>query len=88
MSDSRYDAQATVAVPTTAAPAVARSPRVGYVPARTTIMRDGIAVGLLVLALLLPWSLVFGLGVPGSDGLLFGLVVVVTLLALAAALAS
>ncbi|MBE1551032.1 hypothetical protein GGC64_005092 [Mycobacterium sp. OAS707] len=87
MSDSRYDAPATVAVPTTAAPAVARSPRVGYVPARTNIMRDGMAVGLLVLALLLPWSLVFGLGVPGSDGLLFGLVVVVTLLALAAALA-
>jgi hypothetical protein len=87
VSDSRYDAQATVAVPTTAAPAVARSPRVGYVPARTNTVRDGIAVGLLVLALLLPWSLVFGLGVPDSDGLLFGLVAVVTLLALAAALA-
>ena len=87
MSDQRYDAPATVAVATTAAPAVARSPRVGYVPARTNTVRDGVAVALLVLALLLPWNLDFGLGVPGSNGLLFGLVAVVTLLALAAALA-
>jgi hypothetical protein len=35
VSDQRYDAPATVAVATTAAPAVGRSPRVGYVPART-----------------------------------------------------
>ena len=84
MSDQRYDAPASVAVATTA---VARSPRVGYVPARTNTLRDGLAVGLLVLALLLPWNLDFGLGVPGSDGPLFGLVTVVTLLALAAALA-
>jgi hypothetical protein len=84
VSDQRYDASATVAV---AAPAVARSPRVGYVPARTNTVRDGVAVALLVLALLLPWNLDFGLGVPGSDGLLFGLVGAVTLLALAAALA-
>jgi hypothetical protein len=74
-------------VPTTAAPAVGRSPRVGYVPARTNTVRDGVAIALLVLALLLPWNLDFGLGVPGSNGLLFGLVAVVTLLALAAALA-
>ena len=47
MSDQRYDAPATAAVATTAAPAVARSPRVGYVPARTNTVRDGIAVGLL-----------------------------------------
>ena len=87
MSDQRYDAPATVAVATTAAPAVARSPRVGYVPARTNMVRDGVAVALLVLALLLPWNLDFGLGVPGSNGLLFVLVVVVTLLAIAAALA-
>ncbi|WP_041311268.1 DUF7937 domain-containing protein [Mycobacterium sp. JS623] len=87
MSDPRYDAQATVAVATTAAPAVGRSPRVGYVPARTNNVRDSVAVGLLVLALLLPWSLDFGLGVPGSNGLLFVLVGVVTLLALGAALA-
>jgi hypothetical protein len=87
VSDPRYDAPATVAVATTAAPAVARSARVGYVPARTNTARDGVAVALLVLALLLPWNLDFGLGVPGSKGLLFGLVAVVTLLALAAALA-
>ena len=43
MSDQRYDAPATVAVATTAAPVVARSPRVGYVPARTNTMRDGVA---------------------------------------------
>jgi len=87
VSDPRYDATATVAVATTAAPAVARSPRVGYVPARTNTVRDGVAVALLVLALLLPWNLDFGLGIPGSNGLLFGLVAIVTLLALAAALA-
>jgi hypothetical protein len=87
VSDQRYDAPATVAVATTAAPAVARSPCVGYVPLRTNTVRDGIAVGLLVLALLLPWNLDFGLGVPGGNGLLFGLVAVVTLLALGAALA-
>lgn len=87
MSDQRYDAPATVAVATTAAPAVARSPRVGYVPARTNIVRDGVAVVLLLLALLLPWNLEFGLGIPGSNGLFFVMVVFVTLLAAAAALA-
>lgn len=87
VSDQRYDAPATVAVATTAAPAVGRSPRVGYVPARSNMVRDGVAVALLVLALLLPWNLDFGLAVPGSNGLLFGLVGVVTLLAIAAALA-
>lgn len=87
MSNPRYDAPATVAVPTTAAPAVARSPRVGYVPTRTNAVRDGVSVALLIVALLLPWNLAFGLGVPGNNGRLFGLVAVVTLLALAAALA-
>jgi hypothetical protein len=87
VSDQRYDAPATVAVATTAAPAVARSPRVGYVPARTNTVRDGAAVALLVLALLLPWNLEFGLGVPGSNGLFFVMVIFVTLLAVAAALA-
>jgi hypothetical protein len=87
VSDQRYDAPATVAVATTAAPAVARSPRVGYVPARSNRVRDGLAVALLVLSLLLPWNLEFGLGVPGSDGLLFGLIAVASLLAAAAALA-
>jgi hypothetical protein len=76
VSDQRYDA-----------PAVARSPRVGYIPARTNTVRDGVAVALLIVSLLLPWNLTFGLGVPGSNGLLFVLVAVVTVLALAAALA-
>ena len=85
MSDQRYDAP-TAAVATTAAPAVARSPRVGYVPASTNKVRDGLAVALLVLALLLPWNLEFGLGVPNSNGPLFVLIAAVTLLAIAAAL--
>ena len=88
MSDQRYDGPATVAVATTAAPAVARSPRVGYVPARTNIVRDGVAVVLLLLALLLPWDLEVGVGIPGSNGLFLVVVIFVTLLAVAAALAS
>jgi len=77
VSDQRYDAPAPVG----------RSPQVGYVPVRTNVVRDGVAVALLVLALLLPWNLDFGLGVPNSNGLFFVLVVFVTLLAVAAALA-
>ena len=76
VSDQRYDA-----------PAVAGSPRVGYLPARTNVLRDGVAVGMLLLALLLPWSLEFGVGIPGSNGLFFVLAVFVTVLAVAAALA-
>ncbi|MHC9290850.1 hypothetical protein ACRCUN_00190 [Mycobacterium sp. LTG2003] len=87
MTDQRYDAPATVQVATMAAPAVAKSPRVGYVPTRTNRVRDGIAVALLVLALLLPWNLEFGVGVPSSDGSLFAVLAVVTLLAVVAALA-
>ncbi|MDQ2637131.1 MAG: hypothetical protein M3Y83_09665 [Actinomycetota bacterium] len=78
MSDPRYD------VPTTAAPGP--SPRAGYVPVRTNRVRDGIAVALLVLALLLPWSLDFGFSVPGSRHTLWALVSVVTVLAITAAL--
>ncbi|WP_396917855.1 hypothetical protein [Mycolicibacterium sp.] len=87
MSDQRYDAPATVQVATTAAPVVARSPRVGYVPTRTNRVRDGLAVALLLLALLVPWNIEFGVGVPASDGSIFGALGVVTLLAVAAALA-
>ncbi|MDH6199052.1 hypothetical protein M2272_005719 [Mycobacterium frederiksbergense] len=87
MSDERYAAPATVEVATTAAPGVARSPRVGYVPTRTNRMRDGLAVVLLVLTLLVPWNLEFGVGVPGSAGSTFVVLAVVTLLAVAAALA-
>jgi hypothetical protein len=66
--------------------AVSGATHVGYVPTRTNRVRDGLAVALLVVALLLPWSTVFGVGVPGSNGLLFVPVAVVTLLAVVAAL--
>jgi hypothetical protein len=80
VSDQRYDA------PTTAAPVLARSPRVGYVPTRANKVRDGLAVALLVVAMLLPWNIFFGLGVPGSNAWMFAVLAVVTLLAIAAAL--
>lgn len=87
MSDERYDASATVQVATVAAPVVERPPRVGYVPTRTNRVRDGLAVALLIAGLLLPWNLEFGLGIPGSAGSTFVVLAVVTLLAVAAALA-
>ncbi|MDT5401092.1 MAG: hypothetical protein QOK33_4323, partial [Mycobacterium sp.] len=69
-----------------AAPAAPRS-RVGYVPVRANRVRDGVAVALLVIATLLPWSIEFGVGVPGSSALVFVVLVVVTLLSIGAALA-
>jgi len=87
VSDERYDASATVQVATVAAPVVERPPRVGYVPSRTNRVRDGLAVALLIAGFLLPWNLEFGLGVPGSAGSTFVVLAVVTLLAVAAALA-
>ncbi|MGV0802717.1 hypothetical protein ABQF26_37430, partial [Mycolicibacterium elephantis] len=75
MSDPRYDA--TVAVPTTAMGGVGRSARAGYVPVRTNRVRDGVAVALLLLALLLPWNLDFGFGVPGSKPTWWAVVIVV-----------
>ncbi|MGV0815938.1 hypothetical protein ABQF34_28645 [Mycolicibacterium boenickei] len=86
MTDDRYDASATVQVATMAASVVERPPRVGYVPTRANRVRDGLAVVLLTVALLLPWNLEFGLGVPGSAGSTFVMLAVVTLLAVAAAL--
>jgi hypothetical protein len=87
MSDQRYDGSSTVGVPTTAAPVAARSALVGFVPVRANKVRDGLAVALLVLAVLLPWNIVFGLGVPDSDSGLSAVLAVVTVLAIAAALA-
>ncbi|CRZ17995.1 DUF7937 domain-containing protein [Mycolicibacterium neworleansense] len=87
MSDERYDASATVGVATVAASVVERPPRVGYVPTRTNRVRDGLAVALLIVAMLLPWNLEFGLGVPGSAGSTFVLLAAVTLLAIGSALA-
>ena len=45
-------------------------------PPAPTRCATGVAVALLVLALLLPWNLEFGLGVPDSNGLLFVLIAV------------
>lgn len=87
MSDERYDASVTVQVATVAAPVAERPPRVGYVPTRTNRVRDGLAVALLVFAMLLPWNLEFGLGVPGSAGSTFVVLAIVTVLAIGAALA-
>ncbi|MDX1875754.1 hypothetical protein SBI67_26855 [Mycolicibacterium sp. 120266] len=61
------------------------SDRTGYIPRRTNRVRDGVAVALLILALLLPWNLRFGPGIPGSAGSLFVAVIVATVLALGAA---
>ncbi|WP_412459189.1 hypothetical protein, partial [Mycolicibacterium fortuitum] len=69
------------------APPPHRPPRVGYVPTRTNRVRDGLAVVLLVVAMLLPWNLEFGVGVPGSAASTFVMLAIVTLLAIAAALA-
>jgi len=79
VSYPRYDTPP----PAPAAP----SANVGYLPTRTNRIRDGVAAALLLLALVLPWNLEFGVGIPGGNGLLYLLVVFVTLLALAAAAA-
>jgi hypothetical protein len=86
VSDQRYDAPDTAVVATAAAAIVGRSPRVGYVPARANTVRDGVGVALLAVALLLPWNLDFGVGIPVGNGLLIFVVVAVTLLAILAAL--
>src|SRR4051794_36705664 len=70
VSDQRYDAPDTAVAATAAAAVVGRSPRVGYVPARANAVRDGVAVALLAVALLLPWNLDFGVGIPVGNGLL------------------
>ena len=80
------DGAATVKVAAAASPGAGDASRVGYVPTRANRVRDGIAIALLIGALLLPWSTSFGLGVPGSDGDVALAVYVVTLLAIAAAL--
>jgi hypothetical protein len=54
------------------------------VPRRANLTRDGVAVALLVLGLLLPWNLDFGLGAFGNRGSLWAVVIVVTVLAASA----
>ncbi|MEV3901758.1 hypothetical protein AB0K11_05485 [Mycobacterium sp. NPDC050551] len=84
MSDQRYDAPPTVAAAGTTPPGLGRSPRAGYVPTRPNLVRDVKAVVLLVLGLLLPWNLDFGLGAFGGRTSLWVLVIAVTLLAVSA----
>jgi hypothetical protein len=92
VSDHRYDEPGSQYQPEPATTRIPQrpqspSPGVGYVPTHTNRLRDGLAVALLVVALLLPWSIEFGLGVPGTSALALVGVVAVTLLAIAAALA-
>lgn len=51
---------------------------------RRAIVSDATAVVLLVLAVFLPWNLYFGVGIPGSSQALFAVLLVVTVLAVAA----
>ncbi len=85
MSEDQY--AATAQVPTRPCPP--RPGRLGSAtsPRAPTGRATGSPSALLVVALLLPWSIEFGVGVPGSSGVLFAVVIVVTLLAIAAALA-
>lgn len=46
--------------------------------------RDLTAAGLLVVAPLLPWNLYFGLGIPGTSGAVFAVLIAVTVLSLLA----
>ncbi|WP_406817172.1 hypothetical protein [Mycobacterium sp. M23085] len=63
-----------------AAPAAAATKRYRHV------VGDLTAVALLVLAVFLPWNLYFGLGIPNSNGILFGVLIAVTVLAVVAVL--
>ncbi|OSC32341.1 hypothetical protein B8W69_00675 [Mycobacterium vulneris] len=45
------------------------------------VVGDLTAVALLVLAVFLPWNLYFGVGIPGSSTILFGVLIAVTVLA-------
>lgn len=51
---------------------------------RANTLRDGAAAALLITALMFPWNVKFGIGVPDSSGVLFAGLAVVTLLALGA----
>lgn len=51
---------------------------------RLNVIRDGVAALLVILGLLLPWSVHFGIGIAGTVGWVFGLLVLATLLSLAA----
>ncbi|WP_102144589.1 hypothetical protein [Mycobacterium hubeiense] len=51
---------------------------------RPNVIRDAVAGLLVILGLLLPWNVYFGTGIAGTKGWVFGLLVVATLLSLAA----
>lgn len=51
---------------------------------RRNPVRDGIAAALLILGLLLPWSISVGLGIDGTPGWLFAVLLLVTLVSLTA----
>ncbi|OBH98956.1 hypothetical protein [Mycobacterium scrofulaceum] len=51
---------------------------------RRHLVSDLTAVALLAIALLLPWNLYFGVGIPGSKPILFAVLLAVTVLSLAA----
>jgi hypothetical protein len=53
-------------------------------PVRRNRVADLIAAGLLVVAVLLPWNLYFGIGIPDSSRTLFAVLIVVTVLSLIA----
>lgn len=57
---------------------------IGEAPRRRSFGRDTAAGALLCGAVLLPWNLYFGLGIPGSDPRLFAALGLTTVLALAA----
>ncbi|MGV0836137.1 DUF7937 domain-containing protein [Mycolicibacterium thermoresistibile] len=51
---------------------------------RDHLVRDGVAAALVLLGLLLPWNVYVGLGIPGTPGWTFAVLLLVTLLSLAA----
>ncbi|OBF24286.1 hypothetical protein A5725_06625 [Mycobacterium kubicae] len=57
-------------------------PAPGHLTRRRNTLRDLVAAVLIVLALLFPWNLYFGLGIPDSSGLIWAVLAVVTLLSL------
>lgn len=55
---------------------------------RPGLARDLTAVLLLILGLLLPWNIYVGIGIPGTVGWIFGVLVIVTVMSFAAVLFS
>nr|WP_232315446.1 hypothetical protein [Mycobacterium celatum] len=84
MTDSRDDTSTVRhgAVPRTENQLPSRSVVTRKTIQRWNIGRDVVAGVLLLIALALPWNLYFGVGVPGSRGGLFTVVLVATLLSL------